>query len=216
MPHYHDNGPRAGRGAGRARNTLRNNASKTLPPPVTPGSAVAFSGQLGVAQMTLAQRLAALRAGKGVIQGQFRMERAGIRAGRIAGQVGAVNQALEAGTVGSSFDLETRARVDADAAAGMQAAIQARVQGLLGLRLDRISATNEFYTTAFDIQARRAAEQAELANREFLEDLVMRLGDETVSAANAAGTSSTPTREPTPEEQARIDWIKNRINAGRL
>lgn len=217
---YTTNGPRAGRSTGRQRNTLINNASRVPPPPVSPGSAVAFGGQLAAAQMTLAQRLAAIRAQKGIIQGQFRMERAGVKSQAIAGISGAVNAALEAGTVGSSFDLEQRTGVRAEQAAGVQAAIQSRLQGLLGLRLERLGAVNEFYTTQFDIQARRAAEQAELANQAFLQDLVMRLGDETAPGTTIAGRPAAPgapvAAPLSPQDQARIDWIRNRIASGRM
>ncbi len=216
MP-YHDNGPRAGRNRGRFRNTLLNNASKApVPPPlVSPSSATAYGGQLATLQSTLAARLAALRAQKGLIQGQFRMERAAVRSEQVAGMASAVNQALERGIVGSSIDAAQRIGVEAQAATGISAAIQARVQGLLGLRASRIEAANEYYTGIYDVQARKAAEQAELATQALMNDLVMRLGDETVSTANAPAATPLVGQTPgvtqpvgrTPEQEAQLKWL---------
>lgn len=188
---YTVNGPRAGRGTRRANNTLAHNASKTSltppsgaggavpPPPVSPDSAAAYAGQMSALQLQLAQRLAAGRAQRGILQGQFRMDKAGIRADEIAGLSAAEGDAADRGVLGSSADLQQRIGVQSQAAAGVNQAIQSKVQGILGIKLDRIAATNDYYTGVFDIAARKAAEQANAANQAFLQDLVMRLGDET-------------------------------------
>ena len=181
MPH--PNGPRMGRVTGRFRNTLINNASKSsIPaPPVSPSSAVAYGQQLAQAANTLYARLAALRAQKGLIQGQFRVDRAQARANAIANMASTVNQALDRGIVGSSIDLAARSGVLAQRSAEVQAALQARLQGLLGLRAERLAAFNEYLNQLYAIQAAKAAQQAEAANQALLQDLVQRVGDETVT-----------------------------------
>lgn len=232
---YTLNGPRAGRGVGRSRFTLVNNASKKKnpypgntasartpvnsgavpPPPVDPSSAVAYGGQLASLQLTLGARLAELRAQRGFVQGQFRMDRAGIRANRISGIAGAVGGAIESGILGGSADLEQRVGVESDAAAQMQAAIQAKLQGILGIKMGRIQATNEYYTGVYQVQAAKAAQQAELANQAFLQDLVMRLGDETAPGVTS-GAATAPQKPKTPQAQATLEYIRQRIAAGRM
>jgi hypothetical protein len=128
--------------------------------------------------MTLADRLAALRAQGGLVRGQFQMDKAQVKADAIAGMASAVNSSLDRGMLGSSVDAAGRTGVLAQKASGMQAAIQAKIQGLLGIRTGRIQAANDYYTQLYDIQARKAAEQATLANQAFLNDLVMRMMDE--------------------------------------
>lgn len=184
---YQGNGPRAGRSTGRANNTLVHNRSRLRapssaanvpPPPVSPSSAAAYGAQAAGLQLTLGAKLASLRAQRGILQGQFRMDKAQAKAAEIQGVTAAEGQAIDRGILGSSADLSARAGVKAQRAADVNAAIQQKVQGLLGIKLERINAANEFYTGMFDIQARKAAEQAELANQAFLQDMVMRLGDE--------------------------------------
>ena len=212
---YTDNGPRAGRNKGRFRNTLLNNASKAAPPPVSAESAVAYGGQLATAQMTLAERLAALRAQAGLVRGQFQMDRSTVRANAISGMAAAVNSSLDRGLVGSSVDAAGRTGVLAQKAADMQAAIQAKVQGLLGIRTGRISAVNDYYTQYYNIQAQKAAEQATLANQAFLNDMVMRMMDEQGPGGGNDRTAST-TAAPVTSADELIAWIQNRINAGRM
>ncbi len=221
---YTLNGPRAGQGTGRFRRTLANNSSKQRPattgapvppPPVDPSSAVAYGGQLAQLQLGLGARLAELRAQRGLVQGQFRQDKADIRAGRISGIAGAVGGAIESGILGGSADLEQRVGVEATAAAQMQQAIQAKVQGILGIKLGRIQATNDYYTGVYQIQAAKAAQQAELANQAFLNDLVMRLGDE--SAPGVTGGQPTQSKKPiTSQQQATLDYIRQRIATGRM
>lgn len=193
---YQNNGPRAGRGQ-RFRNTLMNQASKTPPPPVGATSAVDYGAQSAMNQLTLAQRLAALRAEKGQIFGQFRMDRASANANAISGMATAVNSSLDRGLVGSSIDAEGRTGVLAQKASDVQAAIQAKVQGLLGLRTQRIDATNQYYNAEFEIASQRAAEQATLANQAFLSDLVMRMLDEQGPRNNKPNGTGTGAGQPT-------------------
>lgn len=179
---YGENGPRPGSRRGRARNTLVNNASKAdtaVPPPLlSPTQTTAATGQLSALQMTLAQRLAAIQAQQGLIRGQFKMDRAAVKAGKVEGMANTVNDALERGIVGSSIDAAGRVGVEADAAAGLQTALNAKVQGMLGLKTERIDAANEYYGGVFQVQAQQAALQAEAATQAFIEDLVMRMNDE--------------------------------------
>jgi hypothetical protein len=212
---YTDNGPRAGRNRGRFRNTLLNNASKAAPPPVSPESAVAYGGQIATAQMTLADKLAALRAQTGLVRGQFQMDKAGVQANAIAGMASAVNSSLDRNMVGSTVDTAGRVGVLAEKASGMQAAIQAKIQGMLGVRTSRIQAANDYYTQLYDIQARKAAEQATLANQAFLNDLVMRMMDE---QGPGGGNDRTKPVETTTPYQANelMTWLQDRLNAGRM
>lgn len=186
---YTENGPRPGSRRGRARNTLANNASKATPaPPVPVGTALDTGVQMANLQNILAQQLAATQAQKGAIQGQFRMDRAAVKANKIAGMASAVNSSLERGIIGSSIDVAGRVGVEAEAAAGLQGALQAKVQGLLGLRSDRISALNDYYSGVFNVEAARAQAQAEAATQAFIEDLVMRMNDEQTPNMRDRGT----------------------------
>ena len=118
MP-YHDNGPRAGRGRGRNRNSVVNNASKA--PVVSPGSAVNYGAQTANLQLVLAQRLAAMKAQAGLIRSDFLTAKAGARAEAVSGMASQVNTALDRGILGSSTDLAGRASVDAARAAAVAA-----------------------------------------------------------------------------------------------
>jgi len=175
---YAGNGPRAGRTTGRQRNSLLNNASKTPPPVVGPSSAINYGQQTAAAQMTLSERLATLKAQQGLIAGQFRMDRAQVKADAIGSMAGAVNSALDRGILNSSIDYGQRAGVLSERASGIQAAVQAKLAGKLGLRTERIGAFNDYYNQLFAIQSAKSAEQQEMATQAFLNDLVMRLGDE--------------------------------------
>src|SRR6266498_724693 len=173
---YYDNGPRAGRSTGRQRNTLRNNASKGYNiPAVPPGSAIGYGNQLGTLQMQLFQRLADIAAQGGVLRGQFRQQRAGLIAQRKQGIVDVQNAMLDRGVLGSSVDVPGRTKVRAAAEPGIQAAWQQRQEGLLGLQRERLGAQNEYFTGVFNTLAQRRAEQAQMANQAFLQDLVLRM-----------------------------------------
>lgn len=173
------NGPRAGRGTGRFRNTLANNASKN--PVVGPSSGYQYGAELGMLGQNLLSTLAGLRAQKGLIAQQFATSKADARAARVAGAQSTEAAALASGTVGGSADLANRAGVVAQQKTDVAAAIQAKLAGKLGLRQERLAAQNEYHTGVFDVMARKAAEEAEMANQAFLEDMVMRKGDETSS-----------------------------------
>lgn len=173
------NGPRAGRGAGRFRNTLVNNASKN--PVVGPASGYGYGAELGQLGQNLLSTLAGLRAQKGLIAQQFATDKADARAARVAGAQATEADALQRGIVGGSADLGARAGVVAQHKTDVASAIQAKLAGKLGLRQERLAAQNQYHTGVFDVLARKAAEEAEMANQAFLEDLVMRKGDETSS-----------------------------------
>src|SRR6266545_810979 len=196
---YYDNGPRAGRSTGRQRNTLMNNASKGYNiPAVPPGSAVGYGNQLGTLQMQLFQRLADIAAQQGGLRGQFLQQRAGLIAQRKQGIVDVQNSMLDRGVLGSSVDVTGRTKVRAATEQGIQAAWQQRQEGLLGLQRERLGAQNEYYSGVFNIMAQRRAEQAQMANQSFLQDLVLRMqqqqrqggGQGQGGAANAAALAA--------------------------
>jgi hypothetical protein len=179
--------PRAGSGTGRFRNTLANNASKsTFPMPVvSPQSAVGYGSQMGALQQGLFESLAALQAKKAEVMGTAKMGRADVKAGRIAGAVSTEADALGRGMVGSSADLAARSGNVADAAKAAALVVQQKTSGLLGLQQERIGALNTYHTGVFDLLAQKQAEKAAMAQQAFLEDAVMRLGDEQSARADA-------------------------------
>lgn len=185
---YTTNGPRAGRGTGRQRNTLLNAQSKKaggVPPPQLPPTAIAaLTGQKAQLQMNLAGKLAAFQQNEALVRSRFAQQKTAANQNRIAGQVENVNANLQNGGGLGSFSLEQRARTDAARSAEIQSAIQERMQGRLGLRMERLQATNEYYTGLYDIQAQKAAMQQEAANRAFMEDMVMRMNDEQAPGVN--------------------------------
>lgn len=169
-PYKNTVGPKVGN---RNRNTLVNNASKASPPapPVSPQNAVQYGGQLAQLQYSLAQRLAALRAQKGLVQGQFAMDRAGAKALGISEMAAAVNNSLDRGLLNSSIDYAGRTDALAAKETAMQQALQTKLQGLLGIRTERLDAVNQYYAGLFEVQAAKAAERADLANQAFLQGL---------------------------------------------
>ena len=194
------NGPRAARTTGRQRNSLINNASHqgaaAGPPLLSPGQTTAFGMQLANAELSLSQRLALIKAQKGVIGAQFKMDRAGVRADRISGMASAVNSSLDRGILNSSIDYSNRSGVEAEAARGLAEAQMAKIQGKLGLRGDRIQAFNEYYTTQYQVASQQAAAEAEAANQAFINDLVMRLGDESGGGNGRAGRDPRGQKPP--------------------
>jgi hypothetical protein len=136
---------------------------------------VGYAGQTAAVTMSLYEKLAALRAGKGLVRGQFKMDRAGAKALGISEMASAVNSSLERGIVGSSVDYAGRTGALAAKETAMQQAMQQRTMGLLGLRTQRIGAMNEYYNGLFSIQAQKSAERSEMATQAYLNDLVMML-----------------------------------------
>lgn len=185
---YDNNGPKAGKG-NRQRNALTNGRGGAVPPPpVSPGQAVDYAGQTANATQTLYAKLAALQAQAGVVKSQFKMDRVAVRQQRVAGQVAAEADASARGGLGSSADLTARAGVDAAASSGLQQALQTKIQGILGIKTERIGAANDYYTQLYQIQAQKAAAQMQAAQDAFLNDLVTRLGDESaVDKSNNGG-----------------------------
>lgn len=186
------NGPRPkGTPAGRYRNTVVNNASKATPLPVVgPQSAVGYGAQEAQLTQSLYARLAQLKAEKGLVKSQFLQDRAAAQQTGIQAMASAVNRSLDTGMVGSSVDLAGRVGAVAARETAMQEAIQQRAYGMLGLKSGRITAMNEYYNGLFEVQARKAAEQAQMAQQAFLQDLVMRMNDE--AAPRPSRTNATP------------------------
>ena len=176
-----NNGPRPGKGSGRKRNTLANNASKQNPfptPMLGPANATALGSERAMLQQTLFEQLASLRAQKGLVQGQFKMDVAGVKANERDAMVGAEENAIGRGILGDSADATARIGVTAEAAAGLAEARRTRGIGLLQHRQGRLQAFGDYTRGLFDIQARKAAAQAEMASDALLRDAVLRAGDE--------------------------------------
>ena len=212
MAGYTVNGPRAGKGVGRQRNTLVNMASKQSGfsgvPVVSPGSAVGYGQQIGALQMGLFNTLAGLAAQRGVLQGQFQTSKADIHQTAIQGIGGAESQALQSGILGSSIDAGNRTAVRATAASSLQDAIQTRAQGILGLQQQRIQAQNQYLTGVFNVLAQKRAEQAQMANQAFLNDLVLRM-----QQGGAAGTGPGVPGATTlnPQQQGLLQSLMNQL-----
>jgi hypothetical protein len=161
--------------------------SATPPPVVGASSAIGAAGASAALTSTLYQQLAGLRAAKGDIFAQFRGDRAAIKGQAIDAMASQVNQSLERGIVGSSIDAGGRARVLTDKEAAIQQALQTRAGGLMDLRRARIDAVNQYWTGQYNIQQQQAAEQSQMALQAFLNDLVMRMGDESAPRGGGGG-----------------------------
>lgn len=180
-----NNGGKPGR-SGRQRGALTNGKGPAVPPPaVDPSSAQAYAGQEASATSTLYDTLAGLKPQLGAIRGQFGIDKAAVRAAQISGQVGAEDNALQRGIVGSSIDLAGRSAVDATAAQGMQAAIQAKIQGVLGIKQQKLTAIDNYWTQFYQIQAEKAANQEAAAAAAVKDNTV----GNTVGAGGGGGGS---------------------------
>jgi len=181
-----------------------------------------YAAQTSAVTMSLYEKLAALRAGKGLVRGQFKMDRAGAKALGISEMAGAVNSSLERGIVGSSVDYSGRTGALAAKESAMQQAMQQRTMGLLGLRTERIGAMNEYYNGLFSIQAQKSAEQSEMATQAFLNDLVMMLQSPASArpggpGGRAKGPGQKPQQGPggkSPDQY--LELIKLLMQQGRL
>lgn len=168
-------GPRVGN---RNRNSVRNNLSKATPPAplVGPGATLGYGQQSASATTSLYERLAAIKAQKGLVKAQAIQGRADAKAAGIAGVSDAVNSALDRGILRSSVDYAGRTGALAEKERMMQDVIAQKSAGMLGLGQERIAAFNDFYNTQFGIQSQRAADQSEASIQAFMNDLVLGLG----------------------------------------
>jgi hypothetical protein len=199
-PVAHPNGPRAGHGTGRNRNTTVNNASHGSaggpPAPVSPGSAVNYAGQMAQTQLNYFQQLAAIKAQGGQLRADFAMSKAQAQQAAIANMAHTEAGALDRGIVNSSIDLGQRTGVIAERTTAIQAAIAARQAGRLGLKTARLNAGNDYYTQMFQIQAAKAAEQAQNAADALKQDQTIRAGDETAPGRDNRQTSPNAVTPP--------------------
>lgn len=172
------NGPRAGMGSGRSRNTLVNLAGKksnsAMPggfiPAVSPGSALGYGAQTAQARYDYLAQLAALRAQRGMVVGNFQQARAGLKEQRLSDVSDAANAAAERGIVGSSVDMAGRASAHTTFAEGLATARSDRAQSLLSLAQQRLGVNSGYFRSLADIAAARRAEQAEMTAQMFQQD----------------------------------------------
>jgi hypothetical protein len=197
--------------------------SATPPPVVGASSAIGAAGASAALTSTLYQQLAGLRAAKGDIFAQFRGDRAAIKGQAIDAMASQVNQSLERGIVGSSIDAGGRARVLTDKEAAIQQALQTRAGGLMDLRRARIDAVNQYWTGQYNIQQQQAAEQSQMALQAFLNDLVMRMGDESAPRGVGRGGGgggraggAAPSGVGTRADNGTTQLIQALIDAGIL
>lgn len=162
-----------------------NNASKA--PVVGPGSAAGYANEKASAQMSYFQALALAQAQKGLVRGQFKMDRAAAKGAEVTNMADAQNAQLDSGTFGSSMDFEARSGVKAQLAAELAAAKQTKATGLLSVQQDKLTAQNAYYTSLFDIAARKRAEQADMAAQQLMQDMVLRMNDERGGASTGGG-----------------------------
>jgi hypothetical protein len=155
------NGPRAGAGTGRNRDTTVNNASKQTPynPYLSVGGAFGAASDLAAARYQQLLQLAQLKAQKSALKGQFMEGRATARADQVAGMADAVNTSLESGGFGSSVDFQARAGVDAAKVAEMNRLKQERALGKMGLQTEKLGINAEYAQTVAGIQQSMAEER---------------------------------------------------------
>jgi hypothetical protein len=132
------------------KNTVLNYYGKQVPSGATPAAADpnsygAYATQVMGLQQQLASAMALARAGIGSARGQYMVDRTAAHNLRISETAGAEAQALQAGTVGGSYDLTQRAGAITDAAAAQQAALAQRNQTLAAIRGQQVSAVGAFY-----------------------------------------------------------------------
>lgn len=155
-------GPRNGNEARRSRNTVVNNASKYrhgYRAPVSSAGAIGYGDQLAAARWSYLSQLAALKAEKGAIRGDYRLGVAQARSDAVSGMAGAVNNALDRGLFNSSIDLGARSGVIGQRAADIAAAKSAKAQGLLGLQRERMGLQGQYYQSVAGIQNQISQEE---------------------------------------------------------
>lgn len=167
------NGPRAGAGTGRNRDTTINNASKSsgYNPYVSVGGAFGASQQLADARYQQLLQLAQLKAQKSALKGAFVEGRSEARANQVQGMADTVNASLESGGYGSSVDFQGRAAVDAEKVAEMNRLRQERTLGKLGIQQGKLEANNQYAQTVAGIQQGLAEEKYNSLNDMFSSNL---------------------------------------------
>lgn len=163
------NGPRAGRGSGRQRNTLVNNASKATTPtgptttsyqaPLSSSSQVQYGSQLAQARYDYLSQLAALKAQRAQVGAQFGVAAQDARSAAIGNMAAAEGGAQDRGLLGSSLDLSGRAGVIADRQRAIADAQSQRAAGRLDLAQQGIGVRSGYYTQVAGIQNAIAQEQ---------------------------------------------------------
>jgi hypothetical protein len=174
------NRPKSGRNPNRNRTAgtdQRSGNNGNLPstpaaPPLPPGQAAAYNAQFVANEQTRINAYAAIRMQGGQIRADARNALADSRYQRVQEAVGAENDALARGVIGSSGDLGARASVAA-AAAGRAVDIRsAKLNGLASLRIQGMQADTDYLASNAGVLADQAAAQAELANNRYQNDLI--------------------------------------------
>jgi hypothetical protein len=93
----------------------------------------------------------------------------------------------------------------------------------MDLRRARIDAVNQYWTGQYNIQQQQAAEQSQMALQAFLNDLVMRMGDESAprgaggrGGGGRAGGAGAPGGVGTRADNGTTQLIQALIDAGIL
>lgn len=193
------NGPRAGRGTGRFRNTIGNNASKKTAQ-LSPSSAAAYGGQAASSAYNLYAALAANRLAKKGYQADFAAARGDIHAAKISGIASVENSFLDRGMSGGSSDLLGRTAVATDAQAQLLAAKRERNMGIMSTKQADMDARNQYYMELYQQQLQKAAERAEAQTTAFGDDKVLRKND--------GGVKSTGDPE---QDKERAESVKERF-----
>lgn len=202
------NGPRPERTTGRSRDTVVNNASRVVAPPVSPASAVNAGDQLASGTYEYLQRLALLRQELMNARVNKADALAAARADRVAGMASAVNSALDTGMLGSSVDLSNRAAVIAQQAAAKQAALRGYQAETAGVQQEQLSAAAQFAQLQASIQAAKAAERMAALQENYYNGLY-----DPAAAARAARRGERPRARTGVTTQ---DYVDYRMAAGRM
>ncbi len=173
------NGPRAGRGSGRARTGGTNrrskggNANGAYAPPLPPGQSWGFAQQIAALQQGYGATLAGIQAEVGAVKSQKLSALGDIREQRIAGAAAAESDALSRGIgVGSSAHLEAQG-ANIATAAGAKVDVRSQTSAALAaLRAQKMGAQSDLMLGVAGVQADKAAAQAELANQRYMQDLI--------------------------------------------
>lgn len=167
------NGPRAGAGTGRNRDTTVNKASKATPynPYMSVGGSFGAGQDLATARYNQLLQLAQLKAQKSQLKGAFKEGRADARAGQVQGMADTVNASLESGGFGSSVDYQGRTGVNAayqEEVAGLR---QDRALGKLDIQNQKLGVNAEYAQAVAAIQQRMAEERYNSLNGQFSSNL---------------------------------------------
>lgn len=161
----------------RQRSTLINLRSKNLtgssqaPYPLgDPSTYGGYAAQVMGLQTQFAGASALAQAGIGAAKAQFLVQRNAAQQQRIADVTGSVNAALEAGTVGSSMDLQNRAAAPIAEAANIQAALAARNTTIAQQGTAKISALGQFYSGLGQAQFAVSVAESQAALQQYQND----------------------------------------------